>query len=95
MQYQGKGVLAAVICCVCACFGLGITATVYMGIYAFNNPDAPAIYYETLGGKPELASPDNVPLGALEIDDIHDRFVTWFYWGFFQCLFGFVLIAFL
>ena len=54
--------------------------TVYLCIYAFDNPDQPA-WYGKKDGKPSLfGSPEEQ--GAGELTDIHQRFVSWFLWGF-------------
>ena len=72
---------------------LPVVWTVYLGIYAFDNPDQPA-WYGVTDGKPSLfGSPDEQ--GAGELTDIHQRFVSWFLWGFIQALAPWLLAPFI
>ena len=67
---------------VCGCFTTFITFTVYLGIYAFSNPEAQAYY---ISGSDETQAelvaivPDAEADGVIPI---HDHFVTWFTWMF-------------
>ena len=68
--------------CIFSCVLLAayITLSVYLGLYAFNNPDAQAYY---IAGT-ETTQADLVPT-IPDADDaipIHDHFVTWFTWMF-------------
>ena len=60
-----------------------IAWTVYLGIYAFDNPDSPA-WYGIVDGKPGLF--ENHELESVELLDIHRRFASWFLWGFIHAL---------
>lgn len=76
------GTVGCVLCT--ACSAAPIVLTVYMGIYAFNNPDNPA----WLGTSPELENKlyadeaAGLADNAQSMVDIHNRFVNWFMWGF-------------
>ena len=61
-----------------------LVLTVYLGIYAFKNPDQPAWYGIDSDGSMALYATEkdaNVS-GALLLVDIHRRFHIWFLWGF-------------
>ena len=68
--------------------GASITMIVFLGKFAFNNPNPEAIYgigatgAEDLWATMELAEAAK----ATELDDVHAHFVTWFLWGFIQSL---------
>ena len=81
---QSGGACAQVCACLVslACCAGGITFMVYLGKYAFNNPDPADVWaVETPGLALQLGQ------GA---DDaavpVHDNFVKWFLWGLIQCL---------
>ena len=75
--------------CLCglSCCAAAVTFIVYLGIYAFNNPNAEA-WYGNAAGKEMLfeTEADATTAKATDIVDIHGRFVTWFLWGFIQAL---------
>lgn len=76
--------------CSCACLGGMITFVVYLGKYAFDNPNKAAWYgvkddVEAL--YPTLEAAQAAGIADEEIVDIHNRFVTWFLWGFLM-MFG-------
>lgn len=87
----GSGIGGVISClCGCACLAGAITFVVYLGKYAFDNPNLPAWYGEVTAADgtvtqmlyPTLESAE-AALGAdAEIDDIHGKFVMWFLWGF-------------
>ena len=86
-----KGCLGCILALVMA--ALPVIWTVYLGIYAFDNPDQPA-WYGVVDGKPSLfGSPDEQ--GAGELTDVHQRFVSWFLWGFIQALAPWLLAPFI
>lgn len=60
----------------CACLAAMITLLVYLGIYAFNNPNTQAFYDATTDS---LVIAQNAE-GTLV--PIHDQFVLWFTWMF-------------
>ena len=86
-----KSVLAGAGSCVLcllgtACSIVPIVFIVYLGIYAFNNPDQEAWYGLDSNGKQALF-PDEASAtaaSATEVADMHQRFVGWFLWGFIQ-----------
>ena len=94
----GGSCFVTAIGCLCAlsiCGGF-ITFIVYLGMYAFANPNAAAWYGETM-------SVDGVLTPGLYADpttatvplvDIHGQFVTWFLWGFIQAILPFATVIF-
>lgn len=83
------GALGGCCACICGlvCAALPIVFTVYLGIYAFNNPDKDAWYGIVSEQKALFAThADGKTAQAAELVDIHQRFVTWFLWGFIQTL---------
>jgi len=82
----GGGCLATSIACLCilACFGGAITFVVYLGMYAFANPNAAAWYGETIDGIIITPGLYDDPTKVSTPVDIHGQFVTWFLWGFAQ-----------
>ena len=83
------GSAGACVACLCglACSSLPIIFTVYLGIYAFNNPDKEA-WYGKVGDEQSLfvSHADGEGSSATDLANIHQRFVTWFLWGFIQTL---------
>jgi len=75
--------------CVC-CFALSVVPIVflvYLGIYAFNNPDQDA-WYGLVKTEQTLFTTEDAGkmVGAENLVNIHSRFVVWFLWGFIQML---------
>mmetsp|Transcript_14851 Transcript_14851/g.20094 ORF Transcript_14851/g.20094 Transcript_14851/m.20094 type:complete len:198 (+) Transcript_14851:73-666(+) len=81
---QGAGIVAQLIACICAlavCGGM-ITFTVYLGMFAIDNPNAEGWYGE-VNGVPKMGSAEWMTVNsATAVDDVHGHFVTWFMWGF-------------
>lgn len=86
---KSGGAAATCIMCLCglACCAAGVTFMAYLGIYAFNNPNEEA-WYGSMNGNGKIFETENAATAAKAIDivDIHGRFVTWFLWGFIQSL---------
>lgn len=63
----------------------------YLGIYAFNNPEPQAYYIEgTNVSQPELVPTVPDPNALAEgVTPIHDQFVLWFKWNFANSLVSF------
>ena len=89
MQKKGGamgGILAGI--CGCACLAGAIAFVVYLGIYAFNNPDLPNGWtaegltqcYNTETGASVAAT--QAGLQDAELVNSHQVFVAWFVWGF-------------
>jgi len=76
--------------CLCSlgCCAAQVTFIVYLGIFAFNNPDKEAWYGINATGQANLfaAESDATTTGDTELDDIHGKFVMWFLWGFIMSL---------
>ena len=81
----GTGGTIISLICSCACLAGIITYMVYLGIYAFNNPD-PAACYWTEGAATGSATEIPNPTGELVIVNVHTTFVNWFVWGFWTCV---------
>ena len=86
---RGAGTCVMALCCLCSCamLGLYITFTVYLGKYAFSNPNMDVNYWVAADGTQTLepiATP--IPEGATDVTAIHATFVKWFLWGFIQML---------
>ena len=77
----------AFLCALSVCGGL-LTLSVYLGVYAFANPDAAAWYGETLSVygvvTPTLFADPTIT--TVPLVDIHGQFVIWFLWGFIQAM---------
>ena len=60
---------------------------VYLGIFSFKNPDQEA-WYGQASGVSTLYNTKEIGLAAsaLELTNIHDKFHTWFLWGFIVLL---------
>ena len=78
------GASSALVCvCFCALSAVPIVFLVYLGIYAFDNPDTGAWYGLVKKEQTLFATEEAGKLvGAEELVDIHNRFVVWFLWGF-------------
>ena len=90
VEEQMKRLSIAGLCC-CGCFllillGLQITLCVYMGIYAFNNPDSEGWYGIVKGTKMMDSQEALRQAGAFALEDVHSNFVIWFQWGFANAL---------
>ena len=86
-MFAGMSGLVGCLLCV-ACSALPIVFAVYVGIYAFNNPDSEA-WLGTLDADENQLFADKAAAEAAtatNIVDIHNRFVIWFLWGFCQIL---------
>ena len=70
--------------CGCAWLATSITFMVYCGIYAFNNPEPQAYYVPGT----TLTEPQLIPITSqgenYGIVAIHDQFVMWFTWMFYN-----------
>ena len=82
---ESLGACGTMLACVltCACSAIPIVLMVYMGIYAFNNPDSDAWHGVVEGGEFKLCEDEAAAqkLQAANAVDIHGRFVAWFLWG--------------
>jgi len=84
MKYEASGGCAKFCACMMslACCAGGITFMVYLGKYAFDNPDVDGVWaVEEPALKMQMGDQGNdaaVP--------VHDNFVKWFLWGLIQCL---------
>ena len=72
--------------CLCALGIIGgvITYQVYLGVYAYNNPD-PTECWWAKGLDHSYTSETAAQLAAgadVELTDVHNKYVTWFVWGF-------------
>ena len=82
------GTIMAIISCLlgCGCLAAAVAFVVYLGIFAFNNPNAEAIYGVNVDGSealfPTMEAAELVK--ATDLDDVHGNFVNWFLWGFIQ-----------
>ena len=65
-----------------------IALIIYLGIYAFNNPDNEAWYGTDSKHNGQLFAreADALSAQATEVVDIHAKFVLWFRWGFFMII---------
>ena len=82
-QLAGAGSCVLAILCLCSltCLVLLITFIVFLGIFAFANPNNAAFYGVDTAGVETLYATQN-PTG--DLTDVHGDFVTWFTWGFYQ-----------
>ena len=90
----GAGLCAQIFGCICSCGCLAgfITFMVYLGKYAFSNPDPLAWYVEGDNGYLTLTPPAE---NAEGIVDIHGEFVLWFTWMFANMCFYVVMPVFM
>ena len=81
--------------CSCGCLAGVIAYVVYLGIYAFNNPDPELAF--SIGGQcygtqiaADAAWASLQTAGTVEADAVmlnaHTLFVSWFVWGFWTCV---------
>ena len=74
-----------------ACCALQVTFIVYLGIFAFANPDKRA-YYVISADSPKMT--ETAVNGSAV--DVHAQFVAWFTWGFIMmlcpCAIGLILV---
>lgn len=77
-------------CCLCSfiCVAVSISLPVFMGIYAWGNPDKDAWYGLTPESKHALFEGEDQAneSEATDIVHIHARFIAWFTWGFIMLL---------
>ncbi len=82
------GVIMGIIGCLlgCSCLAAAVAFVVFLGIYAFNNPNAEAIYGVLPTGQEALFADEATAnlAKATDLDDVHSNFVMWFLWGFIQ-----------
>ena len=74
----------------CCLAPIHITLTVYLGIFALDNPDADG-WYGTISGVPRMDSEASFKAivdqaTVADLDHVHDHFVTWFLWGFINAV---------
>ena len=73
-------------------FAFFISALVYLGRYTYANPNGPGIYAVVENNEGMYASEAEVSLieasgsTVLNVTDVHDKFMTWFKWGFWSLL---------
>ena len=60
----------------------GVTFTVYLGMYALNNPDPADVWVVEKSGLALQIGQQ----GDEAATPVHDRFTMWFLWGFIQCI---------
>ena len=65
------------LCTTVGCCALSIVYLVYLGIYAFNNPDN-QVFYTSQGSEQKLTA----TLSNEHSEDVHSQFVSWFTVGF-------------
>ena len=89
VKAASSGIGAVISClCSCACLAGGITFVVYLGKYAFDNPNKDCFWASTGADDddglvfPTEALAKTAGFKEEEIVDVHGRFVTWFLWGF-------------
>ena len=70
--------------CGCAWLAASVAFMVYCGIYAFNNPEPQAYYVPGTA----FTEPQLIPITSSEDGDsivpIHDQFILWFTWMFYN-----------
>ena len=86
LQNAGKCTLITAAIFSLAVFAVGTTFTVYLGIFAFNNPNGDGWYgkigdveYMKLKEEWDAQSAGTV---VTDLDAVHDHFLIWFTWGF-------------
>ena len=90
----GSGAAQAISClCGLACLGGLITYTVYLGIYAYNNPDPEECWWikgldvsQTTSAAATAAGALSDPALTAEPVNVHLVYVGWFLWGFWMCI---------
>jgi hypothetical protein len=87
---QAAGTASKCIGCLCTlgCCAAQVTLIVYLGIFAFNNPDKDSWYGVDANGEGALFAKEAeaTTTGDTELEDIHGKFVLWFLWGFIMAL---------
>ena len=88
MKNMGPAGMVGAGLCTLICCSPFVVLTVYMGIYAFNNPDKETWYGIDAAGEQALypGPTEGEQAGARELVDMHHRFHVWFLWGFIQLL---------
>ena len=89
----GAGGIISLICSLGCCAG-AITMVVYMGIYAYSNPDpADCFWVEgltqtsvTSAGATASALASSIVIPEGQPLNVHLVFTTWFAWGFWSCI---------
>ena len=88
-QIQDAGPCAKMCGCICSlamCAGY-FTFVGYMGKYAYGNPDLPAWYgVEPIGGETLKPTAEDFSDTAIDVTNVHGKFLTWFIWGFWTQL---------
>jgi len=80
----GTGGTIISLICSCACLAGVITYMVYLGIYAFNNPDPEACWWTE--GDVHGSATEPIVTGDAVAVNVHVTFVNWFVWGFWTCV---------
>ena len=80
----GTGGTIVSLICSCACLAGVITYMVYLGIYAFNNPDPEACWW--MEGDVHGSAVKPILTGDAVAVNVHTTFVNWFVWGFWTCV---------
>lgn len=87
---KGLGAAGQCVSCLCAlgCCAAQVTLIVYLGIFAFNNPDKETWYGVDSNGDGKLFAQesDATITGDTELKDVHGLFRIWFMWGFITAL---------
>ena len=87
---NGMGAAGKCIGCLCTlgCCAAQVTLIVYLGIFAFNNPDKEAWYGVDSNGDGKLfeQESDATITGDTDLKDVHGLFRLWFLWGFITAL---------
>ena len=87
-QIANAGACAKVCGCICSlamCAGY-FTFVGYLGKYAYGNPDLPAWYGIEDGAETLKSTAEDFSADALDVTDVHGKFVAWFTWGFWTQL---------
>ena len=82
---SGAAKAAARASCTSCCAGF-VTFIVYLGIYAFANPNTDVVYVDTIK---QLYPTGSIAYAGVPEDNItyvHANFVRWFLWGFLQAV---------
>ena len=86
---EASGLQQGIAClCALAMFGGVITYLVFLGIYAYNNPDPLDAWWGgdlTHSYTTELAAQTAAGVGV-EVQNVHLVYVTWFVWGFWTAI---------
>lgn len=84
VQAQGGAVGGIISClCGCGCLAASIALVVYLGVYAYNNPDPENCWWVEGATTTTLA----VQAGQEDVSvNVHTVFVAWFTWGFWNSI---------